>query len=362
MAKVKILHFLLILLLLPSLLVGCGTPARSQEVPQTPAPEAPVAKKQAQKQNDKIKQLEEQSKKLENDNKSLKKQVQTLSQDIQKLSNSHNQWIFVSLIALLAAMGAIGALLYPLFRKTQAMKLPQLPEKSQFREENSAFVQGNQELSEAIYYQINDAVNKLHGQIYHSLSQELSNQIRTQFITIEARLQALERDLIPNYQGNSPYKNIAPTHGELANQPIQTPGIKSRSIPTNQYSNWLNVGWVATYNKNPDSFSTEATEVSETEQSIEARRLGTSQPAIFEKARRGKGNYWILIQSGFSYLVPKANIKINEYNYETVETLFECQGYQSGYSSDFTLVKPAIVSPILSGEKWQLVELGVLQF
>ena len=60
-------------------------------------------------------------------------------------------------------------------------------------------------------------------------------------------------------------------------------------------------------------------------------------------------------------MVPKNNIRINPYNLNTVEHLFECQGYQPGYSG-FQLIKPARVSAISRGETWQVVERGVLQF
>lgn len=117
---------------------------------------------------------------------------------------------------------------------------------------------------------------------------------------------------------------------------------------------------VEKYNSERDSLSDIAKEVSETEESQNQRRLGTSQSAVFETSRRG--NYWIITQGGFEYLVPKGNFKINKFNYTTVEFLFECQGYQSGQSKDFKLIKPAKVSCPPGGEKWQLVELGILQF
>ena len=71
--------------------------------------------------------------------------------------------------------------------------------------------------------------------------------------------------------------------------------------------------------------------------------------------------YCILQEGGVDYMVPKNNIKINEFSLNTVANLFECQGYRSG-SSGFQLIKPARVSAISRGETWQLVELGVLQF
>ncbi|NEP84305.1 MAG: hypothetical protein F6K39_43040, partial [Okeania sp. SIO3B3] len=109
----------------------------------------------------------------------------------------------------------------------------------------------------------------------------------------------------------------------------------------------------------PRLLSKSAIEVSETDQSIDQRRLGGGQGAILHKHR--KGNYWILNEGGTDYMVPKNNIKINEYSLETVTNLFECQGYQPEYSG-FKLIKPAMVSSVSRGEIWQLVEPGVLQF
>ncbi|WP_373528726.1 hypothetical protein [Nostoc sp.] len=118
---------------------------------------------------------------------------------------------------------------------------------------------------------------------------------------------------------------------------------------------------IATYNQNRNSLSQYAVEVSETEESINQRRLGVNQIVILEKISKGKGNYWIINKQGIDYLVPKGNIKINEYNYKTVESLFDCNNYKSGGSSDFTLAKPAKVAS-LSQDVWKLVDYGVLNF
>jgi myosin heavy subunit len=117
---------------------------------------------------------------------------------------------------------------------------------------------------------------------------------------------------------------------------------------------------VNSYNADPKIFSEKGIElVSETEDSINQRRLGTSK-AILEKNRRG--NYVILRESGCEYMVPKDKLKINEHNYNTVEALFECIDYQAGSSSNFQLVKPAKVYFLTGSEKWQLEERGILQF
>lgn len=105
--------------------------------------------------------------------------------------------------------------------------------------------------------------------------------------------------------------------------------------------------------------SNDGTPVGVTMQSIEQLRLGGNKPIICEKYRRG--NYLIVKEGVVEYMVPKNNIKINEFNRETVALLFEFQGYRLGYSG-FKLIKPARVSAISEGETWQLVERGVLQF
>jgi hypothetical protein len=114
------------------------------------------------------------------------------------------------------------------------------------------------------------------------------------------------------------------------------------------------------YNEEPQIFSEKGVEVvSETEDSINQRRLGTSK-AILEKNRRG--NYWILTENGCHYLVPRVNFKINEYNSDGVQALFICCDYQASISRNFQLVKPAKVSIITGLEKWQLEVHGILQF
>ncbi|RAM51513.1 MAG: hypothetical protein C6Y22_10625 [Hapalosiphonaceae cyanobacterium JJU2] len=118
---------------------------------------------------------------------------------------------------------------------------------------------------------------------------------------------------------------------------------------------------IQTYNRNPKSLNKDATEVSETTDSINQRRLGGHQSVTLEKVSKGKGNYWILPEQGFLCLVPKGNLKINEYNYETVATLFDCYNYQSGYSNDFQLITPATVISV-GQDQWELRERGELKF
>ena len=151
----------------------------------------------------------------------------------------------------------------------------------------------------------------------------------------------------------------APRTNNYSPSPVTPEPQMNRQTSANQYAGSSGLQLISTYQQNPRLLSRDAIEVSETDQSIDQRRLGGGQGAILQKNR--KGNYWILNEGGNDYMVPKNNIKINEYSLETVTNLFECQGYRPEYSG-FKLIKPAIVSCVSRGEVWQLVELGVLQF
>ncbi|BAZ14185.1 hypothetical protein NIES4071_60250 [Calothrix sp. NIES-4071] len=122
--------------------------------------------------------------------------------------------------------------------------------------------------------------------------------------------------------------------------------------------------WVSYYNKSPESFSKEVSqnviEVSETEDSIEQRRLGSNYSVVLEKIRVGRGSFWVFIDQSEIYLVPKIGVKINNYNIATVKCLFKVLGEPQG-DYKFTLLKPAKVIQTKE-QNWQLLESGVLQF
>ncbi|MBD2360304.1 hypothetical protein H6G36_03660 [Anabaena minutissima FACHB-250] len=115
------------------------------------------------------------------------------------------------------------------------------------------------------------------------------------------------------------------------------------------------------YNQNRKQVCKNASEVSETVDSINQRRLGVNHSVILEKVSKNKGNYCIIPEQGFSYLLPKDNLRINEYNYETVTILFDCYNYQPGRSSDFRLKTPAVVVTE-NHDTWRLQQKGELQF
>ncbi|MDE5121042.1 MAG: hypothetical protein O4965_13415, partial [Trichodesmium sp. St19_bin1] len=203
-------------------------------------------------------------------------------------------------------------------------------------------------------------VNDEIGEIYRQLQQEIDQRWDLKSRNLQNQINQLQQN-----QKLRTSDNVAGVHREsrrttnhLTSQVTPEPQMNPQ-IPTRQYSGSSGLQLILTYQQNPRLLSRNAIQVSEADQSIDQRRLGGGQGAILQKARRG--NYWILNEGGIDYVVPKNNIKINEYNLNTVANLFECQGYRSGYSG-FQLIKPARVSAISRGETWQVVERGVLQF
>lgn len=114
---------------------------------------------------------------------------------------------------------------------------------------------------------------------------------------------------------------------------------------------------VKNYNQQADF--PDRVEVSETENSKAQRWTGGRKAPIFETNLTNRGEYWIINNQ---YLVPKPKQKINEHSYQTLSTFFKCDNYEENAADNMTLVKPAQVSLIDGEEKWQLEEMGSLQF
>jgi hypothetical protein len=202
--------------------------------------------------------------------------------------------------------------------------------------------------------QLEDEVKEISRQL-----QEISNWWKTQWRNLENQINQPQQNRQVMTSSNVARSYEAPRTTNYPARQVIAETQMNRQTSTNQYSGSSGLDFISTYEQNPRLLLKNAIEVSEADQSIDQRRLGGAQGVILQKVRRG--NYWILNEGGTDYVVPKDNIKINEYNLETVRNLFECQGYRSEYSG-FKLIKPAIVSYVSRGEVWQLVELGVLQF
>ncbi len=115
---------------------------------------------------------------------------------------------------------------------------------------------------------------------------------------------------------------------------------------------------VEIYNSEPSSILSSAVKVSVKPESISS--VNKNEPLVL--ASIGNGNYCLVHDSDINYwLLPKANLKIDQYRYETVKLLFECDEYELEFD-DYRLDKPARVSMLPNEREWKLEERGVLKF
>ena len=114
------------------------------------------------------------------------------------------------------------------------------------------------------------------------------------------------------------------------------------------------------YNQNPQTFADVAIKVNTSEDSINYSRAGGNQQVVLATGQRG--NYWIIQEGRYQYLVPKVNLKINQFNYNTATILFECRGYEQSELKEFELLVPANVISGSTPEEWILQSTGVLEF
>lgn len=114
---------------------------------------------------------------------------------------------------------------------------------------------------------------------------------------------------------------------------------------------------VEVYNKSPNSLVNKVVKVAVNQKSI---TTNSSDSIIL--ASIGNGNYWIIYDGNINYwLLPKAKLRIDQYRYETVKLLFDCNDYEPEYHS-FELAKPAQVSILANNFEWKLEKRGVLKF
>ena len=114
---------------------------------------------------------------------------------------------------------------------------------------------------------------------------------------------------------------------------------------------------VEIYNKSPSSLVSKVVKVAVKQESITANNNDSIILASI-----GNGNYWIIYDVDINYwLLPKAKLRIDQYRYETVKLLFDCNDYEPEYHS-FELAKPAQVSILANKSEWKLEKRGVLKF
>jgi len=120
------------------------------------------------------------------------------------------------------------------------------------------------------------------------------------------------------------------------------------------------------YNSNPKVLEDSIEIVTASEESIQFKRIGGNTQIIFKNSR--SGNYWLLpqpiIRDGYKYycLVPKAELVVNQHNYNTIRDIFHCTDYGNRSSSKkFRLSCAASVQKNQQGS-WELIAPGEIVF
>ena len=175
------------------------------------------------------------------------------------------------------------------------------------------------------------------------------NEIMTSLKRLRASFDNLYELTLKINQQLDKNKNI----GFFVDQPISTNNLED------------DISLITTYKKHPEKLLANATKVAATGESIEKKRAGLKTPIIFTEANIH--SYWIVqelpLQDECFYLVPKANLIINDRIYQTIEDIFVCQNYFTRSSNKFELKEPAIVKLASDYENmWELVKPGKLVF
>ena len=210
----------------------------------------------------------------------------------------------------------------------------------------------------------------------------ISNQITSQTNTIKSILseiyklqksnqeigssQAMLFEAFNQLQSNQPVSQESHIHSHLNYDSLSEPlnRYQSNHQPNNSDFNSVAVvdkisQFVDNYNQNKNLSSEQIiATVTSTQENVEQRRSGHSDTITLGKTNKKK--YWIIELDSNYYLIPHADIKIDEYNIKTLESLFDCINFTAEYSS-FNLIQPAKVSEV-SSESWQLEEKGKLEF
>ncbi len=174
---------------------------------------------------------------------------------------------------------------------------------------------------------------------------EKEHQQTQKFAKLEARLNFLEKTLRQSHSSNN---QAIPVTGALEVPkiiPIKISPEKLREI----------------YHEVPQVLSAYAIRVSLTADSY---RKKTSGEIYLEKL--GRGNYWVIALEAKDReqycLFPYGNLTVNLHSLKTVECLFQFKEKHSTQTTEFTVVKPAIVSLLPNGQQWKLEIKGVLDF
>ena len=281
----------------------------------------------------------------------------------------------ISLAALSLSIIALTIALLPYIikksKKSKKSKEPSSNHQNNFSAQ-PVFLEQQVEENDINNNEIIHQINSLNEQIPSIVNRQVdvNRQLDLDLKSIKGELQDIKNYLRVNNQMNQAYPDVqSPPVEEQLNYPNKQRD-RDQDQPRDSYENIANSSYqavsyqtpklVETYNRDPRSSTRGAIEVSETQNSMSDRSIGKSKTVTLET--KSRGYYAILKEGTIDYLVPSKYLRITDNNYQTVQALFECRNYKKGYSENFNLIKPAIVSTISANQQWQLQERGVLEF
>ncbi|GGA57895.1 hypothetical protein [Okeania sp. KiyG1] len=249
----------------------------------------------------------------------------------------------------------LWTLIFIIFLALAAILITLLVDKSQSRRRKKLTQERNNTVNSTDNFDIQEPIFAVDDKVenFYDKLEQMSNLWENKWKKLQNQINQLQQ----NQQVKTP-DNLTEGYIEAPKTTNYSPGQVTpepemdEQISPNQHPGLPTLKLMSIYEENPSYLLKNAIEVSAADGS-------SGQAVVLQKVRRG--NYCIVNEGGIDYMLPKHNIKINEYNSETVANLFECQGYRPEYSG-FKLIKPAIVSSVSRGEVWQLEERGVLEF
>ena len=169
----------------------------------------------------------------------------------------------------------------------------------------------------------------------------IREEVQTQLNSLQTTTESPGRRI--EYTGRNNAANVVGFEGSLRTTPVIIAPIAEPDL-------------VKIYNQDPKQLLDRINEVS----LKPADSTNQSKPTL-QMSRNG--NYWLIFgQESNCWLTPKMKLIIDPYRYETIKTIFTCEGYQAAGSREFTLVAPARVVTLPSGREWRLREPGKLIF
>ena len=261
--------------------------------------------------------------------------IQKLEQQSQNTSNLQKTLTIILIITLCLAVAVMIVLLDKILEKDQIF---QGSSNNQIELEPSE-IPDSEDRQKSI-----ELTNKL-----DNIIEKQSHHIHE----LETRLQAIENNSKYNHNSQQSNNDYYPRSNKFNPDKGNNLSESKRILPYKNLVNSYNYNYQFFLNKNL------IIKVSESETSINSQNKNST--SILENTNNG--NYWIIKQKEIYYLVPKIDIIINQYNYNTLKKLFICFKEQSENYRKFQILKPAIVINSSENDKeWKLKEKGVIQF